>query len=216
MIAGNGTGVLAQSGAAAGVSVRVTRSSIVNNVTNGARSDATAGQSASMVSSSNLITGNGTGLSSAGAGASLVTQLNNSLFGNLADGAFTVSLPLQWTSRQWPNIAPRATRRTRAVHAESNANVEQVFGYFCRGTDRQRHYSSRCTHYCGRGADGNSRKMVIQFCEDINVAPDNDAELRVYEPSVSYSVRQVVDMARPVGLKLENARSYMATDQRVL
>lgn len=56
-------------------------------------------------------------------------------------------------------------------------------------------------------------KMVIQFCEDFNVEPDNDAELKTYEPSVSYSVRQVVDMIQPLGLKVEIARSYMATKE---
>lgn len=57
-----------------------------------------------------------------------------------------------------------------------------------------------------------SGRMVIQVCEDFLVAPDNDAGSEVYEPSVSYSVRQVVEMARPLGLKLEGARSEMATD----
>lgn len=56
-----------------------------------------------------------------------------------------------------------------------------------------------------------SGKMVIQFLEDLNATPGTDAELRVYEPAVSYSIRQVVEMAQPLGLRLDGARSYMAS-----
>lgn len=54
-------------------------------------------------------------------------------------------------------------------------------------------------------------KMVIQFLEDLDASPGSDAELRVYEPAVSYNIRQVVEMAQPLGLRLESARTYMAS-----
>jgi hypothetical protein len=46
----------------------VTRSSIVSNATNGILSSASGGKSATVLVSNTLITGNGTGLSSAGGG----------------------------------------------------------------------------------------------------------------------------------------------------
>jgi SAM-dependent methyltransferase len=53
--------------------------------------------------------------------------------------------------------------------------------------------------------------MVIQFCEDLLGGIDEDAALEVYEPNVSYNIRQVVEMAQP-RLKLAGARSVMATE----
>lgn len=58
-------------------------------------------------------------------------------------------------------------------------------------------------------------KMVIQFLENLNSDSGNDAELRVYEPSVSYNIRQVVEIAEPLGLRLEGARSYMASSNQL-
>ena len=52
--------------------------------------------------------------------------------------------------------------------------------------------------------------MLIQFCEDFLVDGDNDADLEVYEPSVSYSMRQIIDAAAP-RLILREARSVVAT-----
>lgn len=54
-------------------------------------------------------------------------------------------------------------------------------------------------------------KMIIQFVEDFAADPTADAELKVYEPSVCYNIRQVVELIGPMGLKLEVARSLMAT-----
>ena len=53
--------------------------------------------------------------------------------------------------------------------------------------------------------------MVIQFLEDFLVELNNDAELKVYEPSISYNVRNIVEMIVPLGLKLEQCRSYTPT-----
>jgi cyclopropane fatty-acyl-phospholipid synthase-like methyltransferase len=57
-------------------------------------------------------------------------------------------------------------------------------------------------------------EMVIQFCDDFD-APDDDARLEVYEPSICYNVRQIAEMAQAAGLKLIQARSYMATDRAI-
>jgi hypothetical protein len=58
------------------------------NSTIGAQATGAAGF---FFSSNNLITGNGTGLSSAG-GGNLLTYKNNSVDGNFANGAFTGTL----------------------------------------------------------------------------------------------------------------------------
>jgi SAM-dependent methyltransferase len=58
-------------------------------------------------------------------------------------------------------------------------------------------------------------KMVIQFLEDLDATPGNDADLRVYEPAVSYNVRQVVQMSLSLGLRLEGARSYMVSSNQL-
>jgi hypothetical protein len=94
LIAGNGTGMSAFSGATSTVGIRVTKSSIVNNLTTGALSDGSAGQPVAILFSDNLITGNSPGLSSVGGGF-LFSHQNNSLVGNFPDGAFTGVLPLQ-------------------------------------------------------------------------------------------------------------------------
>jgi hypothetical protein len=94
LIAGNGVGMSAVSGATSTVGIRVTKSSIVNNVTTGALSDGSAGQPVAILFSDNLITGNSPGLSSVGGGF-LFSHQNNSLVGNFPDGAFTGVLPLQ-------------------------------------------------------------------------------------------------------------------------
>jgi hypothetical protein len=88
LIAGNGTGMSAVSGATASVGIRVARSSIVNNSATGALSDGSAGQPVAILFSDNLITSNSPGLSSVG-GGSLLTYKNNSVNGNTPDGAFT-------------------------------------------------------------------------------------------------------------------------------
>jgi hypothetical protein len=94
LIAGNGTGMSAVSGATSTVGIRVTRSSIVNNLTTGALADGSAGQPVAILFSDNLITGNSPGLSSVGGGL-LLSYQNNSFNGNFPDGAFTGVLNLQ-------------------------------------------------------------------------------------------------------------------------
>jgi len=94
LIAGNGTGLSAASGATSTVGIRVTKSSIVNNLTTGALADGSAGQPVAILFSDNLITGNSPGLSSVGGGF-LFSHQNNSLVGNFPDGAFTGVLSLQ-------------------------------------------------------------------------------------------------------------------------
>lgn len=64
------------------------------------------------------------------------------------------------------------------------------------------------------GLGGNlsqSGKMVIQFLETDTADFTADAEDRVYEPSVSWSIWQIVQAARDSGLKLEQSRSYLVT-----
>ena len=93
LVTGNGTGVLAIGGASAGVGIQVTRTSIVNNATNGAQSNGSSGF-AQILFSNNVISGNGTGLSSVGGGA-LVSYKNNSVEANFNLGAFTGTANLQ-------------------------------------------------------------------------------------------------------------------------
>ena len=52
--------------------------------------------------------------------------------------------------------------------------------------------------------------MIIQFCEDFAVPPDADAALEVYEPSVSYDLRRIVEAAHP-RLIMAEAWSVVAT-----
>ena len=52
--------------------------------------------------------------------------------------------------------------------------------------------------------------MVIQFCEDFAVDRINDAALEVYEPSVSYDLRQIIEASGP-RLKLMSAQSSLVT-----
>jgi len=92
LIAGNGVGMSAVSGAGSTVGIRVYKSSIVNNVTTGALSDGSAGQPVAILFSDNLITGNSPGLSSVGGGL-LLSYQNNNLDGNFPDGAFTSVIP---------------------------------------------------------------------------------------------------------------------------
>jgi len=94
LIAGNGVGMSAVSGATSTVGIRVFKSSIVNNVTTGALSDGSAGQPVAILFSDNLITGNSPGVSSVGGGL-LFSYQNNSLNGNFPDGAFTGVITLQ-------------------------------------------------------------------------------------------------------------------------
>ena len=65
----------------------MTRSSVVNNVTNGAQSNGTSG-SAQILFSNCVISGNGTALSSISGGA-LVSYKNNATEANFALGGFT-------------------------------------------------------------------------------------------------------------------------------
>ncbi len=82
LIAGNGTGLSAASGATSTVGIRVTKSSIVNNLTTGALADGSAGQPVAILFSDNLITGNSPGLSSVGGGLLFSYQNNACLICN--------------------------------------------------------------------------------------------------------------------------------------
>jgi hypothetical protein len=93
LIAGNGQGVTAVGSATASAGLRVTRSSIVNNVGAGA-AVVTAGAPTAITFSQNLITSNTPGLSTTGGGL-LVTHQNNNIIGNFPDGAFTTPAPPQ-------------------------------------------------------------------------------------------------------------------------
>ncbi len=84
-IAANNIGLQALGGPAPAATIQVTRSSVVNNVTNGA---AVSGANGFIFVSNTLMSGNGTALS-ATAGGSLLTYKNNSIDANLAAGAFT-------------------------------------------------------------------------------------------------------------------------------
>jgi hypothetical protein len=90
LVAGNGTGLSAISGATGSVGIRLFRSSLENNVGAGAVSNGTAGQPVAIVFSNSQITGNTPGLSSVGGGL-LITLQNNELIGNFPDGAFTTT-----------------------------------------------------------------------------------------------------------------------------
>ena len=90
IVAGNATGVHAAGGAAGGALIQVTRSSVVNNVNTGILVDGSA--AARMLVSNTLVSGNDTGVASAG-GGQLFTYKNNSVNGNVtADGAFSTPL----------------------------------------------------------------------------------------------------------------------------
>jgi cyclopropane fatty-acyl-phospholipid synthase-like methyltransferase len=54
-------------------------------------------------------------------------------------------------------------------------------------------------------------KMVIQFLEELGTDPDADAELRVYEPSVSWTLPRLLELAQFAGLNLREIRSNLAT-----
>src|SRR6266542_4470696 len=88
-IAENATGVWAAGGPSGAVSIQITRSSVVHNVTTGVLTDASVNAGALL--SNTLVSGNGVGLAASG-GATLVTYKNNSVNGNTADGAFTLQI----------------------------------------------------------------------------------------------------------------------------
>ena len=71
---------------------QITRSSVVNNVNTGVLADGSATSVALL--SNTLVSGNGTGLASAG-GAQLDTYKNNSVNGNTTDGTFTTQITPQ-------------------------------------------------------------------------------------------------------------------------
>jgi hypothetical protein len=89
LISGNGTGLSAVNSATATFGIRVTRSSIVNNLTTGALSDVRWLASSNSFSD-NLITGNSPGVSSVGGGL-LFSYQNNGLNGDFPDEAFNKS-----------------------------------------------------------------------------------------------------------------------------
>ena len=89
MVAGNGTGIQATGGAAGGILIQVTRSSVVNNVATGVVADGSPTSVA--ILSNTLVSGNATGLASS-AGANMDTYKNNFVNGNTTDGAFTIQI----------------------------------------------------------------------------------------------------------------------------
>lgn len=91
-VAGNAIGIWAAGGPSGGVSIQVTRSSVVNNVGTGIQADGSA--NAIALVSNTLISGNATGVAAAG-GAGIATYRNNSVNGNTADGAFTTQITPQ-------------------------------------------------------------------------------------------------------------------------
>ena len=56
-----------------------------------------------------------------------------------------------------------------------------------------------------------SGTFVIQFLEHLDEYGQQDAELRVYEPSVTWSVPQLVQLSRAASLSLVEVRSSLAT-----
>jgi hypothetical protein len=93
LVTGSVVGVQATAGPA-NASVRVIRSSIVNNAATGLHSTAQQGKTATIVSSANLISGNAPGVLSVG-GGQIISAQNNNLNGNNPDGAFTGVAPPQ-------------------------------------------------------------------------------------------------------------------------
>ena len=58
--------------------------------------------------------------------------------------------------------------------------------------------------------------FVVQFLEETFDGVElNDAELVVYEPSVSWTVRQLVDLTNTTGLEFQEVRSVLATPTAV-
>jgi cyclopropane fatty-acyl-phospholipid synthase-like methyltransferase len=58
-----------------------------------------------------------------------------------------------------------------------------------------------------------SGMFIVQFIEEL--APDassSDAELKVYEPSVSWTLPQLFDLARRSGLRFRETRTYPMTE----
>jgi hypothetical protein len=54
--------------------------------------------------------------------------------------------------------------------------------------------------------------MVVQFIEEVGSDAAADAELRVYEPSVSWNTRQILKLARSAGLQLEEIRTKLVNN----
>lgn len=68
-------------------------------------------------------------------------------------------------------------------------------------------------YFRGLGAKLNARgRIVVQFLEEIGVERHIEAELKVYEPSVSWTIPEIVALCRDSGLRMEQARSYLATE----
>jgi hypothetical protein len=85
LMAGNGTGLLAQGGPALAATIQVTRSTVVHSASVGAQS---IGLNAFVFVSNTLMSGNATAVQAVGAGF-LRTYQNNAIDANFAPGAFT-------------------------------------------------------------------------------------------------------------------------------
>jgi hypothetical protein len=92
LVAGNGAGVSAVSGAA-NAQIDLTRVALVNNIQQGALSNASAGHSATVNFSFVTISGNGTGMSSVGGGNLRSFSSNTNVGNQNSNGAFTNTQP---------------------------------------------------------------------------------------------------------------------------
>jgi hypothetical protein len=95
LVAGNGTGVVAVSGSGATstADIHLTRVALVNNVQQGALSNASAGKSATINFSFVTISGNGTGIASIGGGNLRSFSSNTNVGNQNSNGAFTNTQP---------------------------------------------------------------------------------------------------------------------------
>jgi hypothetical protein len=93
LVAGNGAGVSAVSGAQANAQIDLTRVALVNNIQQGALSNGSAGHSATVNFSFVTISGNGTGLSSVGGGNLRSFSSNTNVGNQNSNGAFTNTQP---------------------------------------------------------------------------------------------------------------------------
>jgi SAM-dependent methyltransferase len=55
-------------------------------------------------------------------------------------------------------------------------------------------------------------RMVVQFLEDLGPYHQTEAEMKAYEPSVSWTIPEIVVLCREAGLRMELARTYLATE----
>ena len=54
--------------------------------------------------------------------------------------------------------------------------------------------------------------MVVQFLDEVGSDYNADADLRVYEPSVSWTPQQILTLARSAELRLEEIRTKLVAE----